>query len=314
MKHPDLLVPPEHGADAGVYRLTPDLAIVQSADFFPPHISDARAFGAIAAANALSDLYAMGARPLTALNLLATPPKEPQTRLVAILSGAQAKLEEAGAVIVGGHTIQSKTVMFGLSVTGIAHPDRIVRNTTPKAGDALVLTKPIGTGIVIHSHATGDVSDQEVAAACDMMATLNQQASLLLNELDAHASTDITGFGLIGHAQDMLALGEVGYEIDFSQVPLLPRVLELAGRGNIPPGSKANAAATECLVQYAGCPEDAIAVLNDAQTSGGLLIALPRGNAEVLISRLRKEGYSLPTAVIGRVTVEHPGIIKVLCH
>ena len=303
MRDKNLLVGPEHGADAGVYRVAPDLAIVQSVDFFPPHVSDARAFGAIAAANALSDVYAMGARPATVLNLLATPAKEDQANLLAIMEGARDKIEEAGAVIAGGHTITSKTIMFGCSVTGLVHPGRFVRNTTPRAGDALVLTKPLGTGILIHGHATGDTSDEELKLACDMMATLNKLPSEQLAALGAHASTDVTGFGLMGHAQDMLALKEV--------VPLLPRVVELAARGNVPPGSRDNAAYTECRINYGGCPPEYRAILNDAQTSGGLLISIPGPQAKQLIQHLKTSGYPWPVEIIGSVTAEHPGIIEV---
>lgn len=286
---------------------------MQSADFFPPHIEDAHLFGQIAAANALSDLYAMGARPVTALNLLATPPKEDPNNLLSILDGARIKLAEAGAVLAGGHTITGKIIMFGCSVTGVVHPDELVRNTTPQAGDVLVLTKPLGTGIVIHGHATGDAGDEDVAQACEVMAELNRLAGEALHEVGAHASTDITGFGLIGHALDMLAHKQVGFEIDYTEVPLLPRVAELAGRGNIPPGSRANAEFTDCRASYRDCPEAARAVLNDAQTSGGLLVSLPPAGAEELLQRLRHGGYRQPVAIIGRATEEHAGMIEVIC-
>ncbi len=308
-----MLVGIEHGADAGVFRLTPELAIVQSADFFPPHVSNPRSFGAIAAANALSDIYAMGARPVTVLNLLATPEKLPQAQLVAMLDGAREKVEEAGAVIAGGHTITSRELMYGLSCTGVVHPEKHLRNTTVQAGDVLVLTKPIGTGIVIHAHATGDVDDEGLGYPITVMAELNKLAGEALVEHNASASTDITGFGLIGHALDMLSLGELGMEIDLTHVPLLPGVMELASRGNIPAGSRANAAYTDCHTEYVDCPEEARLVLNDAQTSGGLLIAQRPGDAATLMLSLRERGYRLPTAIIGRVTAEHPGNIKVLC-
>jgi selenide,water dikinase len=308
-----LLVGPEHGADAGVFQLTPELAIVQSADFFPPHVSDARTFGAIAAANALSDLYAMGAKPLTALNLLATPAREDTAHLLAILDGAREKLAEAGAVIAGGHTIASRTLMYGLSVTGAVHPDKLKRNTTVQVGDVLVLTKPIGTGILIHGHATGDTSDEELAHACEVMATLNKLAGEALTDVHAHASTDVTGFGLIGHALDMISLNQAGIVLDYGSVPLLPRAVELAERGNLPPGSKANAEFTDCKVDYSGCPPAARSVLNDAQTSGGLLVSLAAADAEALIARLADNGYPWPARAIGYVTEAHAGKIKVEC-
>lgn len=255
----------------------------------------------------------MGARPVTALNLMATPAKEDPAHLLQILSGARVKLAEAGAVVAGGHTITGRIIMFGCSVTGVIHPDRIIRNTTPRPGDVLVLTKPIGTGILIHGHATGDTSDEEVAHACEVMATLNKLAGEALSEVGAHASTDITGFGLIGHALDMLALKQVGFELDYAAVPLLPRAMELARRGNLPPGSRANADYTDCRVSYRDCPAEARAILNDAQTSGGLLVSLPPANAAQLIERLSSGGYSLDVAIVGRVTEEHAGMIEVIC-
>ncbi len=255
----------------------------------------------------------MGARPVTALNLLATPAKEDPAHLLQILDGARLKLAEAGAVLAGGHTIMGKTIMFGCSVTGVIHPERIVRNTTPRPGDVLVLTKPLGTGILIHSHATGDTCDEEVAHACVVMAALNKPAGEALSDVGAHASTDITGFGLIGHALDMLAHKRAGIEIDFAAVPQLPRAAELARRGNLPPGSRANADYTDCHTTYRNCPEEARAILNDAQTSGGLLVSLPSAGAAQLIERLSGGGYPLDVAVIGRVTEEHAGMIEVIC-
>lgn len=296
-----------------MFRLTPELAIVMSADFFPPHVSDAHTFGAIAAANALSDLYAMGARPLTALNLLATPEKADQAHLLAILDGAREKLAEAGAVIAGGHTIASRTLMYGLSVTGAVHPDKLKRNTTVQVGDVLVLTKPIGTGILIHGHAAGDTSDSELNYTCQLMMTLNKLAGEALADVSAHAATDITGFGLIGHALDMLSLKQAGMVIDFASVPLLPRSIELAERGNLPKGSRANAEFTDCNVDYGDCPPAARSVLNDAQTSGGLLVSLAEADAQALIARLADAGYNWPAAIIGYVTDAHAGKIKVEC-
>ncbi|MBN2081238.1 selenide, water dikinase SelD [bacterium] len=313
LRNDDLLVGPEHGADAGVFRLTPELAIVQSADFFPPHVSDAHAFGQIAAANALSDIYAMGATPVTALNLLATPAKEDQAHLLSILGGAREKLAEAGAVIAGGHTITARTIMFGCAVTGVVHPDQVLRNTTPRPGDVLVLTKPLGTGVIIHGHATGDTSDAELDYTCLVMAELNKLAGEALIPLNAHASTDITGFGLIGHALDMLALGQAGMVLRYDDVPLLPRVMELADRGNIPPGSRANAEFTACRVDYGAAPDSVVAILNDAQTSGGLLVSLSPDSAKQLIARLAGGGYPYEPRIIGYVTDEHAGNIKVEC-
>jgi len=312
-RHADLLVGPEHGSDAGVFRLTPELAIVQTADFFPPNLSDARAFGMVAAANALSDIYAMGGRPVTALNLLATPKDESTDALVAMMQGAQEKVEEAGAYVVGGHTILSNTVMFGLSVTGVVHPDRVLRNTAPRAGDVLLLTKPLGTGIMIHAYNADQAGEDELYACIDCMTTLNRSAGEMLADCGASAATDITGFGLLGHALDMLSLGQVGFEIEYQHVPQLQRVAELALAGNYPAGSGRNAEYTDARVRYAGCPPEVRLVLNDAQTSGGLLIALPEEGAQRMLAQLAAGGYPLAAVVIGHVTAKHAGMINVLC-
>lgn len=312
-QHADLLVGPEHGADAGVFRLSEEIAIVQTADFFPPNLSDARSFGMVAAANALSDVYAMGARPVTALNLLATPKEENQDALVAMLAGAQHKVEEAGAVISGGHTILSKTVMYGLSVTGIVHPQRLLRNTSPRAGDVLVLTKPLGSGITIHACNAGQADADHLAGCIASMVTLNRLAGEQLYALGASASTDITGFGLLGHALDMLAYGEVGFEIDWAAIPRLPDVEQLALAGNYPAGSLRNCEYTDARVKYNSCPPAARLVLNDAQTSGGLLIALPEKSATQLLEQLSAAAYPLPAACIGHVTTAQTGMINVLC-
>ncbi|MCH7472580.1 selenide, water dikinase SelD [bacterium] len=309
--HPELLIPPEHGADASVYRVAPDLAIAQSADFFPPMIADARAFGRLAAANALSDIYAVGAKPVTAISLLATPKNEGIDSLVAMLEGAHEAVEEAGAVIAGGHTLLDDKVMFGMSATGVVHPDKLVRHNTPQAGDLLVLTKPLGTGITVHAYNAGQATDADLARCVELMVTLNRAAGEMLYEAGAHASTDVTGFGFLGHALDMLSLGQVGFDIDYSRVPKLPQVEELALAGNYPGGSKRNIEYTDGNVEFADCPEAARLLLNDAQTSGGLLIALPEDGAAKLLRALEQSGYTLEAAVIGRAVAEHAGRIRV---
>lgn len=296
-----------------MYRVAPDLAVVQTADFFPAMVSDARAFGRIAAANSISDVYAMGARPICALNLLVATEDTPMASLAAMMRGAQEVVLEAGAVIAGGHTVTGQTVMFGLSVTGTVHPDKLVQNVDAKPGDVLVLTKPLGSGITIHAFNAGAVGDSELADCIEVMATLNKYAGEFVGSEEVNASTDITGFGFIGHALDMLGLGRVGFEIDYSAIPLLPEVGELATAGHYPGGSKRNAEFTDAKVEYRGDKPAARLVLNDAQTSGGLLIALPPALADKLMVGLEASGYSLGTAVVGKVVEDHPGRIVVDC-
>jgi selenide,water dikinase len=323
--HPGLIVGPEHGSDAGVYQLSPDLAIVQSADFFPPMLAQARTFGRIAATNAISDVYALGARPVTALNLLCVPRAEQYDNVVEVLDGAREVVEACGAVVAGGHTITGPQLQFGLSVTGVAHPARIVRNTTPEPGDALVLTKPLGTGILVHAYNNGALGEGEAAEAAlapaiESMTTLSRRPSELMAELHAHAATDITGFGVFVHALDMLSVRPLGMELDWAAFPLLPRAAELAG-GNICGGTQRNGEHVRSRQAPDGGPavevrsaDAALAelLLSDAQTSGGLLIALPPAAAQELLAGLRASGYPLAAAVVGRVTPEHPGRIVVV--
>jgi len=307
-RHPDLLVPAELGADAGVLRVAPDLAIVQSADFFPPMIADARAFGRIAAANALSDIYALGARPVSAINLLAVPKGEPLESVRAMLSGAHEVITQAGAVSLGGHTLTDTPVKFGLSVTGVVHPDRIVRHNTPAIGHVLVLTKPLGTGVVVTAAGKGMVPPEELAACIDQMCVLNAAPSSLMFELGASACTDVTGFGLLGHLLEMLSLGEVGAVLHAGAIPLLPNVVRYAAEGAICGGTKRNMEYTSPRVDCGTEGNDMRLVLNDAQTSGGLLIALPHSGAEAMLDALRKQGYPCRAAIIGEVVAEHPGM------
>jgi selenide,water dikinase len=322
--HADLLVGPEHGSDAGVYRLSADIAIVQSADFFPPMLAHAHTFGRIAATNAVSDVYALGARPVTALNLLCIPRSEDYDSVVEVLEGAREVVESAGAVVAGGHTITGPQLQFGLSVTGVAHPARIIRNTTPEAGDVLVLTKPLGTGVLVHAYhhgalGEGSAADAALAPAIESMTTLNRRAAELMVELGAHAATDITGFGVFVHALDMLSVRPLGMELDWAAFPLLPRVADLAA-GNICGGTQRNgeyvrsrrtAQGDPAIEMHGTDPALAELALSDAQTSGGLLIALPENAAQELLAGLSESGYLLAAAIVGRVTGQHPGQIVV---
>jgi selenium donor protein len=310
--HPDLLLPPEGGADAGVMRVSPDLAIVQTADFFPPMVADARAFGRIAAANALSDIYAVGGRPVGAVNLLATPKNEPLAGLQAMLAGAYEVVEKAGAVMLGGHTLIDTNVKFGLAVTGVVHPEHIVPHNTPLADDVLILTKPLGTAVILTAYDRGLVSAEEYSACVEQMCELNRLASEVMLECEAHAATDITGFGLLVHALDMLSFSSLGLVIENESVPCLPRVQELIEAGAICGGTKRNMEYSDSRVEYQNVPAWRQIILNDAQTSGGLLIALGDDKAEQFIAAMRAVGYMYEVGVVGRVVLDHPGTISVI--
>ncbi len=325
--NPDLLVGLDTGDDAGVYRLTEELALVQTVDYFTPVVDDPYAFGQIAAANALSDLYAMGARPLTALNIVGFPIKKlPHAVLGQILCGGADKLAEAGCALLGGHSIDDAEPKYGLAVTGVVHPAKAVTNGGAMAGDALVLTKPIGIGIVTTAHKRGLASPATVERVTALMATLNKAASGAMVDAGASACTDITGFGLLGHASEMARASGVGLEIRAAAVPILEETWEFLRAGAIPGGSKANlefitaadpvggggaAAEGGPLVEFAaGVTGEMRAVLADACTSGGLLISITESRLEKLLGLLAAKGVET-RAVIGRAVAEHPGRIMV---
>ncbi len=288
---PCVLVGTGTADDAGVYRLSDDLALVQTVDFFTPIVDDPRTYGRIAAANALSDVYAMGAKPLTALAIAAFPEDLDPAILGEILAGGSEKAREAGVSIIGGHTIKDDEPKYGLAVTGTVHPQRIVRNGTGVAGDDLVLTKPLGTGVLTTARRADRITDAELQPAVDHMETLNREAGELMVQHGAHAATDITGFGLIGHLREMCG-PKLGAEIDAAAVPLLAHALDLAKEGVAPGGSRANLAnALAANVQFDRRVDHALRLLLcDAQTSGGLLIALPPENAQALVRDLQARG------------------------
>ncbi|WP_407640137.1 selenide, water dikinase SelD [Bacillus massiliglaciei] len=310
--NPDLLVGLDTSDDAGVYRLTDDLAMVQTVDFFTPIVDDPYSFGQIAATNAISDIYAMGGKPLTALNIVAFPiSKLDKSILTEILRGAGDKLKEAGVTLVGGHSIDDNEPKFGLAVTGIVHPDKVRTNAGAKPGDKLILTKPIGVGILTTSIKRGLLTEEEISRVTKVMATLNKTAAETMDAYEVHSSTDVTGFGLLGHASEMAKGSGTGLRIYENQVPVLPRVRELAEGGAVPGGTKNNFAHLEGDVTF---PEsmDQIGqwILCDAVTSGGLLISVTDGQAEELLADLKKAGVE--AAIIGEVTEENPGHITVL--
>lgn len=279
--HENLLVGYNKADDAGVYKLTDDIALVQTVDFFPPIVDDPFTFGQIAAANALSDVYAMGGRPLTGLNILGFPAgKLDESVLTEVLRGGGDKLVEAGAVVVGGHSVKDDELKYGVAVTGIVHPDHIVTNGGARPGDVLYLTKPLGTGLIttgIKRQAVGPELEKIVAM---QMAQLNRAAAELMVAHGVHAATDITGYGLLGHAFEMAVASTATLQIIAEALPLMPQAMELAAAKMIPGGANANRDFMLGKASIAsGLDENLVAVLFDPQTSGGLLIAIPSERA-----------------------------------
>lgn len=302
LAHPNVLVGNEHADDAGVYRISKSLAMVCTVDFFPPMVDDPFVFGQIAAANALSDVYAMGGTPLTALGITAFPcTKLPLDVLVRIMEGAQERVTAAGAVIIGGHSVSDDQLKYGLAVTGTVHPDRIVRNGGARPGDALVLTKALGTGIICSGIKQRVAHADEEAFAISSMITLNDIAGSLLHRFGARACTDVTGFGLVGHATEMAeASGQVRLEIDSTQLTLLPGAARLAEDGYLTGGARRT---REWLGRRLHVAKDVAPALREAvadpQTSGGLLVSLPLDRAEAYVDTLHRRG--LRPSLIGRV-------------
>jgi selenide,water dikinase len=269
--------------DAGVYRLTPESALVQTVDFFTPIVDDAYTFGAIAAANALSDVYAMGGRPISALSILAWPAQGDIDELTEILKGGAEKIHEAGCALLGGHSVKDEEVKFGYAVTGLIHPDRIKTNAGAQVGDALIFTKRIGTGVISTALKQGIAKEADVDAAVQQMLKLNREACDAMLAFDVHGCTDVTGFGLIGHAREMALASKVTIEIDPRAVRFLPGAVEYARQGAIPGGLKNNREFASSCVDGSSEFDD---LLYDPQTSGGLLIALPEGDAARLKTKL----------------------------
>ncbi len=300
---PNLLVGTETADDAGVYRLTDEIAIVQTIDFFPPVVDDPFVYGQIAGANSLSDVYAMGGVPKTALNLVGFPDdKLPLTILGDILRGGADRCQEAGCVIVGGHTVRDAEIKFGMSVTGIVHPRKILTNAAARPGDQLVLTKPLGTGFVTTAHKADDCPKEAFDAAVANMIMLNKGGCEAMLEVGAHSCTDITGFGLAGHAYEMAEGSGTTMILTLNRLPLLPRVGELVRKGHFTRASKTNAAYVEAGLRIEGTPDRIrLEVFYDAQTSGGLLIAVPADKAEVLVEKARAKGCP-EACIIGEVT------------
>jgi len=297
---PNVLVGHATSDDAGVYRLNAELALVQTVDFFTPIVDDAFDFGRIAAANALSDVYAMGGTPLTALNVVAFPVEELGTELLGeILAGGAAVASEAGVVILGGHTIKDAEPKYGLAVTGTIHPERVVTNGGARPGDLLLLSKPLGTGILTTARKRDMISDAELAPAIEQMARLNDRASRAMLAHGVHGATDVTGYGLVGHGGEMARASGAALAFDAHRVPLFAGVLDLIARGAVPGGTQDNLADHARFTRYAGDVGEPYRIaLSDAQTSGGLLIAIPRAGAERVLAELSDLGT---VAIVGEV-------------
>ena len=301
----------DRSADAAVYRLSDELALVQSVDYITPIVDDPFAFGAIAAANALSDLYAMGARPVLALNLVGYPTKTlPLGVMAEILRGGQAKLAEAGVALGGGHSIEDLEPKYGLAVTGLAHPERLITNAGARPRDQLVLTKPLGIGIITTGIDRQLVGPAVIERVTQLMAQLNQAASQAMLETGVHACTDVTGFGLIGHLHQIALASGVAARLSLSAVPVLPETWDLVRQDCVPDGTRNNLNDLADQVEWArGVSPAARLVLSDAQTSGGLLIAVPRPRARRLLKALAQRGVT--GAVIGEMTAGSAGRIHV---
>jgi selenide,water dikinase len=264
--------------DAGVYKLTSECALVQTVDFFTPIVDDPYTFGAIAAANALSDVYAMGGTPVSALSIVAYPAQGDLEDLVAILSGGAAKMREAACAVIGGHSVADDEMKFGYAVTGCVDPARVIRNSGARPGDTLWFSKRIGTGVIATALKRGFAEAAHVEASIRSMLELNREAAAAMREAGAHAATDVTGFGLIGHAREMAAASGVTLEIDASRVEFLPGAIDYAARGALPGGLKNNREFASCMVEMTReLPPAVESLLYDPQTSGGLLVALPEG-------------------------------------
>jgi selenide,water dikinase len=289
---PNLIVGFDTNDDAGVYRLSDELALVVTADFITPPTDDPETFGRVAAANALSDVYAMGGRPVTCVNLVAFPSKVlPTETLAGIIRGAREKIAEAGAVLAGGHSVEDPEPKFGLAVTGIVHPDRVWRNAGARAGDALVLTKPIGSGAILNANLKGWVSANDLAACIRSLETLNRVAAETAADFDVHGATDVTGFGLAGHALEVARASNVAIRVQHDAVPVFPGALETYQRGISTGSNDANRAlATPYLAFDRTLSAAEESLYFDPQTNGGLLLAVAEADAPHLVSALHDQG------------------------
>ena len=310
-----MLVGFENSDDAGVYRLNEDSAIVVTADFITPPVDDPEIFGEIAAANAISDVYAMGGVPLTCLNLVCFPSKKLSGDVLqGIIRGALNKIRESGAVMAGGHTVDDEEPKFGLAVTGLVHPDKIWRNGGALPGDKLILTKPLGSGVLLNANLKNLVSKQALDNCLDSMRALNASAASILSDFSVHAATDVTGFGLAGHGLEMARASGTLLEMEFGKLPVMDEAIQMYKRG-ISTGS--NASNRQAVAEQVGfgksLDESSVELMFDPQTSGGLLVAVPADEVEEILSRLHSDGVS-SACQIGQVLAiaEHSAVSPVL--
>lgn len=296
----------ETADDAGVFRLSDELALVQTVDFFTPVADDPEIYGRVAAVNSLNDVYAMGGKPLSALSIVCFPQKGDWNILEKVLAGGQAAMNEDGVPVIGGHSVDDQEIKFGYAVTGVIDPNRVIRNAGAQAGDVLILTKPIGTGAINTAVKKGVADEETVAAAIEAMTTSAREASKVMTELGANACTDVTGFGLLGHAFEMAKGSDVTLELDSASVPLLPNVRELIAAGMLTRGDKNNRVYVGDEVAFAPSV-DAImqSVLFDPQTAGGLLISLSEEHANEYLKAVPK------SALIGKVTTRGAKLLEV---
>ncbi|HEY5012822.1 MAG TPA: selenide, water dikinase SelD [Acidimicrobiia bacterium] len=308
---PDLIVGFDTADDAAVYRLRDDLAVVVTTDFFTPIVDDPYDWGRIAATNALSDVYAMGGVPILALNLVAWPREGLDFALLArVLDGGAAIAADAGCIIAGGHSIDDAEPKYGLAVVGTVHPDAVLTNRGSHAGDAIVLTKPIGLGVLATALKRDTATARNIADAIEVMTTLNAGARDAALAVGVHAATDVTGFGLLGHLLEMVRASGVGAELDAAAVPIIDGVRDLLAAGMVAGGTQRNHAFVSDAVDWGNLTLDDQYLLADAQTSGGLLLSVPADRADALVDELRARN-TLTAAVIGHTTPEHPGEIHV---
>ena len=298
--------------DAGVYKLTDDVAIIQTIDFITPIVNDPYSFGQIAAANSISDVYCMGGKPVTAMNVACfSTEKFDLSVLKDILRGGLDKMSEAGVVLLGGHSINDPELKYGLSVTGVVHPQKLITNSGARVGDKLVLTKPLGTGIISTALKAGVASEETIAEVTRSMSALNKEASALMIKLGAHACTDITGFGLIGHASHLIQDAQVGIELNLASIPVFTEALDFVKKGLYPGGLENNKTFYSPLVEFGRrIPEYRRNILFDPQTSGGLLIVLAPSAAEKIVEKLHKAGIT-SAAIIGEIVKAPKGKISV---
>ncbi|MBB6452431.1 selenide,water dikinase [Salirhabdus euzebyi] len=310
--NPNLLVGLDTSDDAGVYKINDEVALVQTLDYFTPIVDDPYMFGQIAAANALSDVYAMGGKPITVMNIVGFPISTLDKGILAqILAGSSDKVRESGAVLVGGHSIDDQEPKFGLSVTGTIHPEKIRANAGAKPGDRLIITKPIGVGILTTAIKRDLLDEQDLENVMQVMATLNKDAAEAMESYNVNACTDITGFGLLGHTCEIAEGSNAGITIYSKKVPVLPKTKEFAEQGVVPGGSKKNHKWLEGKIDYAShVSEIDQLILCDAVTSGGLLISVPEAEAEALLEDLKAR--NVESAIIGEVTNENAGRINVI--